>query len=162
MTRVAAPPAERAPSHHFVGRERAGEIGIGFDLHRRVPDGEAAIEVDAEIVKKGVAGGPPGMTRWQVSAVSVVLIGQMCRSWTEVTPGRAARKARTSVGSMWRGAAAIAISNNSLSRPQVPQTIAALTARLTSGSSHSQPVTRTARPAATTPTETTASAAMWR
>ena len=63
---------------------------------------------------------------------------------------------------MCGGTAAIDMPTESRSRPQVPHTMTALIARLTSGSIQSQPVSRITRPAATTPTETSASAAMCR
>jgi hypothetical protein len=54
------------------------------------------------------------------------------------------------------------IDRDSRSRPQVPQTITALIARLTTGSTQSQPVSRITSPASTTPADTSASDAMCR
>ena len=50
----------------------------------------------------------------------------------------------------------------SFASPHVPQAIIATIVRLTSGSIHHSPLTTIASPATTTPTETSASAAMWR
>ncbi len=44
--------------------------------------------------RNGSPGWPSGVTRWQVSAMSDVLIGQMCRSCSELTPRRARRDRR--------------------------------------------------------------------
>ena len=49
--------------------------------------GEVAIEVRGPDTVRAML--PPGRTRCAVSAVSLVLIAQMCRAWTEATPGRA-------------------------------------------------------------------------
>jgi hypothetical protein len=47
------------------------------------------------------------MTRWHVSAFSVVLIGQICRSCTSTTPVQPDRRLRTAAGSICGGTAAI-------------------------------------------------------
>ncbi len=80
----------------------------------------------------------------------------------EATPGLVARKSRTSAGSTLVGTPAIDMPSDSRSRPQVPQTMTALTARLTAGSSHAHPVSRMTSPATTTPAETSASDAWCR
>ena len=42
--------------------------------------------IDPDSARKASPGCPSGITRWQVSAVSLVLIGQICRSWMLATP----------------------------------------------------------------------------
>src|SRR5262252_6241101 len=57
--------------YDVIRRELAG-LRAGLDLHGGMVNASP--------------GCPLGMTRWTVSAVSVVLIAQMCRSWTSETP----------------------------------------------------------------------------
>ena len=102
------------------------------------------------------------MTRWQVRAVSVVLMGQMCRSCRAVTPGRAPRASLTLRGSMASGTACSTMLRDSRKRPQVPQMIRPEITRLTRGSMKVQPVSQMTPPATTTPAETTASDSMCR
>ena len=52
------------------------------------------------------------------------------------------------------------MATESRSRPQAPSAITVTSTRLVTGSSHAQPVTTIASPAATTPAETTASPSM--
>jgi hypothetical protein len=55
-------------------------------------------------IRNSSPGWPPGTTRCAVRAVSVVLIGQMCRSWTAATP-TGLRYRRTACGSIGAGTA---------------------------------------------------------
>ena len=84
----------------------------------------------------------PGGTRWAVRAFSVVLMPQICRSWTSLTPGRSRRYSRTSPLFTDAGTACSARSRDSRISDHVPQMIMPPMARLTAGSSHAQPVTR--------------------
>ena len=107
-------------------------------------------------------GWPSGITRCAVSAVSVVDIGQMCRSCTSATPGSRSSAARTADSSTPSGTALRPSFKLSRASPHVPQPITARMTRLVTGSSHTAPVSRIATPAITTPTDTSASAAMCR
>ena len=100
------------------------------------------------------------MTRWQDSAVSVVESGQMCRSWTSLTPGMEARCRFTAARSTESGTPATAMVTAWRRMPQVANRITALTTRLTTGSTHSQPVSEMTNPATTTAADTPASANM--
>ena len=84
-------------------------------------DAEALLASPARGVhRKASSGRPPGITRWAVSAVSVVLIGQMCRSCTR--DARAALQVGADrLGSMPGGHAVSDICTESRSRPQVLQ-----------------------------------------
>ena len=53
---------------------------VEFDLHGRMADVEFVVQLIGDAVQKASPGCPSGVTRWQVSAISVVLIAQMCRS----------------------------------------------------------------------------------
>ena len=108
------------------------------------------VELLRHPVERAVAGMTLGMIRWQVSAVSVVLMPQMWRSCSPVTPGSASRCARTAAASTPSGTASKARPIALFNRPQVPMTMTAETTRLTTGSSHNQPVHQIAMPAATT------------
>ena len=103
---------------------------------------------------------PPGHTTCAVIAASVVLMAHTCRSWTSATSGSPSKWARTASGSIPSGTASIARSSDSRNSPHVPQATSPATARLATGSIQSAPVSRIARPAATTPRETSASTAM--
>ena len=101
------------------------------------------------------------MTRCVVSAVSVVLIGQMCRSCTASTPGCAARNRRTPASSIPGGTPSRPSFIESLNNRHDDSPITATITRLVAGSIHVRPVSVISRPAPTTPTETSASPAMW-
>ena len=101
------------------------------------------------------------MTRCAVSAVSVVLMGQMCKSWTASTPGCAFRKVRTPTSSIPGGTPSRPSFIESLNRRQDETPITATIARLATGSIHVCPVRVISSPAPTTPTETSASPAIW-
>ena len=83
-----------------------GRPAVRLDhVRRRVRAGDAGSPVSTWIVACSIANrrcsswrsrasrpsshGAPGRTRWTVSAVSVVLIAQMCRSWTSLDAGLA-------------------------------------------------------------------------
>src|SRR6266851_3099332 len=102
------------------------------------------------------------MTRWQVSAVSAVLIAQICKSWTALTPALADRKFLTAPGSISNGTACTDIEKDWLSKRQVLTTRNTAIARLTAGSIDLTPVKATAAPDSTTPSEITASPAICR
>jgi hypothetical protein len=63
---------------------------------------------------------PSGFNKWAVSAVSFVLMAQMCKSCTAITPGSLARYPRTAFASIPAGTAWSARFIESLSNPQVP------------------------------------------
>ena len=94
----------------------------------------------AQSARKASPGKPPGMTRCAVSANSVVLIGQMWRSWIRATPGRAPRCASTASGSMPRGTPASAMVTDSRSMSTEAIRMIAATIRLAIGSTQTQPV----------------------
>src|SRR3569623_1695035 len=71
---------------------------------------------------------PSARTRWAVRAVSVVDIGQTCRSCTALTPGWAQRKARTADMSTLGGAVSMARSKDSRRTPRVPNRMMAVVA----------------------------------
>ena len=50
-------------------------------------DAEATVKLLRDLAQHRVAGMATGITRWQVKAVSVVLMPQMCRSCNPMTPG---------------------------------------------------------------------------
>ena len=84
------------------------QIAIGrssLDLDRGMMNTEAAFELVRQIAQKRVPGAPAGTTRCAVSAHSVVLIPQMWRSCTALTPSCPARKPRTAPSSICRGTA---------------------------------------------------------
>ena len=66
----------------MVGRERAGAVRVGLDLQRHMPYAVVRLQFLRQVAQEASPGKPPGMTRCAVSAISVVLIGQMWRSWT--------------------------------------------------------------------------------
>ncbi len=103
-----------------------------------------------------------GITRCAVSAVSVVLIAQMCRSCTSTTPGSAPRNDFTSLGSMPSGTASRIRSNDLRISDQVPTRIVSASTMLTTGSSHCHPVNTMNTPVIATPSASTASDARCR
>ena len=137
-------------------------VGLAFDLHRRVADAEAPAQLHRHVVQ-APASRLVRKTRCAVSAVSVCsgprCAGRAPRSRRAARPDspaprRAGRRPapRPSPDRPSRAAA-----------PQVPAMITTTIARLVSGSSHSQPVQRgSPAAAATTPSETSASAAICR
>src|SRR5205085_2666464 len=102
-------------------------------------------DVSEVVVDKDVVAG----RREPVRAVSVVLIGQMCRSCTAVTPGTAARKSRTAPSSIPSGTASRPIFTLARSRPHEPQPITPTISKLVKGSIHAAPVHSTSPPAIT-------------
>jgi len=78
-------------SHHVVRFEDTGHFLADLDLERRVADPERRTNSLAARAVNLSPGWPSGSTRWQVSAVSVVDIGQMWRSWIPLTPVRLSR-----------------------------------------------------------------------
>ena len=71
-------PIGRAPLHDFVrSQNTGGGVGRTFQLQGGVVNGEAAAQLGAYL---GDQVASPSSTRWAVSAVSVVLMPQMCRS----------------------------------------------------------------------------------
>ena len=89
-----------------------------------------------------------------------VPMAQMCRSCTSVTPGNANKTSRTACGSTLSGTPSNSRCNDWLNKRQVPSTMTTAIARLTTGSSQSQPCHSVKAPAITTPADTSASAAM--
>src|ERR1035438_2532020 len=75
------------------------------------------------------------MTRCTVSAASVVLMPQMCKSWNSATPANPEKYPRISPVSIRGGTACSERLTESRSRSQVLPTMTAATARLITGSS---------------------------
>lgn len=91
------------------------------------------------------------MTRRKVMAVSVVLMGQMCRSWIAAAPGRSARKDRTAPSSTPSGTALKDMPTEFRNRPHVLHRMTAQMIKLMAGSSHSLAVQRISAADTTTP-----------
>ncbi len=98
-----------SPCHtRWSGASAQPYMHVRFELSRGRCGKVSSVRLRARSGRRR-RGARQGITRCAVSAVSVVEIGQMCRSCIAATPSPLARKRRTAAGSIAAGTAAIDI-----------------------------------------------------